>query len=28
MGDLGADARTGYAEGWEPVLDLYVAAAG
>lgn len=27
MGELGGEARTGYAEGWEPVLDLYVAAA-
>lgn len=24
MGDLGAEARGGYAEGWEPVLDLFV----
>ena len=26
MGDAGADARAGYADGWEPVLDRLVAA--
>ena len=28
MGDTGAEARAGYTEGWEPVLDLLVEAAG
>ena len=28
LGETGVEARAGYTEGWEPVLDLLVDAAG